>query len=166
MKIVDLETFVDYPAGILYSKYDDGNLGPLKIKMESCKTMGGSPIDWFEIDISECISQDYDGAYLQLHDVMKMAENGASIDVDLDTTCRDGEFEQGPMFMVWEQKDLDTLRFRLEFCVGAQTPKELLVEQNFEINQFYGIDELKTWTKEQLQERLDEYTNLRNHDDD
>lgn len=106
MKIVDRVTFLAMPSGTLYSKYAPCYLEALYIKGE---TWGN---DWLAQDINDAV--DCAGSS-EFSDVLLKAEkDGESFNLDFHCESRDGCFEDGQLFAVWEPNDVAALIARLQ----------------------------------------------------
>lgn len=106
MKIVDLSTFRAMPAGTLFSKYEPCYFEDLSIKGE---TMAFDFLVQPIADAIECNGSDkfvakLDGAHI----------TGASLAMDFDCQGRDGCFDDGQLFAVWERADVEALIARLQ----------------------------------------------------
>lgn len=70
--------------------------------------------DWLYENITysiECTSSDDFG--IKLEDA---EENGVSVAMDFDSTCRDGCFDDNQLFAVYEKKDIEALINKLNRC--------------------------------------------------
>lgn len=89
MKIIDRESFLALPSGVLYSKYQPCLFGELSIKGN---TRSG---DFNTLPIADTLVSD-----------QPAPEDGREFP---DRWCRDGLFEQDQWFAVWEKEDVETL---------------------------------------------------------
>ena len=108
MKILVRSEFLALPAGTVFSKYEPYAFGDLSIK-------GGTiqpDSDFFYqqlTDSVECSSSD------ELRKILSSAvSSGSSIELDLYSTSRDGEFKKNQLFAVWERRDVERLISRLQ----------------------------------------------------
>ena len=108
MKILVRSEFLALPAGTVFSKYEPYAFDDLSIK-------GGTiqpDSDFFYqqlTDSVECSSSD------ELRKILSSAvSSGSSIELDLYSTSRDGEFKKNQLFAVWEHRDVERLILRLQ----------------------------------------------------
>ena len=104
MKIVDRKTFLALPPNTLFSKYEPAVFGPLCIKLETWEDSG----DFFV----QCLAESIEG------EIATRVERGESIRVSYDSCWRDGLFEEGQRFAVWEPDDIQALIARLQECLS------------------------------------------------
>jgi len=119
MRIVDRQTFLAMPAGTVFSKYEPCVFGNLEIKGESTTRAQGEFVDFWSQDLAGALKAESSDAYL---DACDAAEAGQSIAIDLDCQSRDGLYEQGQLFAVWEQEDIQALIQRLQRAVIEAKP--------------------------------------------
>lgn len=119
MRIVDLETFLGLPAGVVFSKYEPIIFGSLCIKGDSIPEAR----DFFYQDITEAV----DG---NLIDLANDLENGRTVAMDLDCMSRDGCFADDQLFAVWDRQDVEQLvsRFTVALEQGYPTGKPTIEE--------------------------------------
>ena len=111
MKIVDRKTFLALPAETLFSKYEPCIFGDLTIKGENA----GSN-DFLTQQIVNAVSCHDSGEF---GDILHSAvETGDSFSMDLDCQGRDGLFDDGQLFAIWEPADIAMLIERLRLIVG------------------------------------------------
>ncbi len=106
MKIVDLATFRALPAGTLFSKYEPFFFGPLCIKGETWE------YDFLVQDIADAIECTGSNDFGNKLDEAQIT--GASLTMDFDCQGRDGCFDKGQLFAVWERVDVESLIARLQ----------------------------------------------------
>lgn len=112
MKIVDRLTFLALPAETLFSKYEPCVFGDLCIKGDSIKD-----IDFFYQTIVDAIACNDSNEFA---DKLLAAERtGESVSLDLDYQGRDGCFDAGQLFAVWEPADVAALIARLSKCTAG-----------------------------------------------
>lgn len=104
MRIVDRKTFLGMPAGTVFSKYRPCVFGDLHIKGSTVGTN-----DFQVQQIHDAI--DCDGDFSDI--LFAATESGQSISMDFDSLGRDGLFEEGVLFAVWERTDVLRLIDRL-----------------------------------------------------
>lgn len=117
MRIVNRQTFLKLPAGVLYAVYQKtGDFGTLNIKDDTMFSFDGSAIDFC---YQNCMEIEADGAEEWLKVLTDAKDNGSSFNLDLNCGSRDGMFDDAMLFAVFEQADLDSLRTLLSTCVPA-----------------------------------------------
>lgn len=110
MKIIDRKTFMSLPSGTVYAKYAPQYFQEICIKGDSIIGNDGGYIDWFEQTILQVESECSD----HQSDILWSAEEeGRSFALDLDYEGRDGLFEDGEKFAVYETQDVKQLIARL-----------------------------------------------------
>jgi hypothetical protein len=111
MKIINRNTFLALPAGVVFSKYEPCIFGPLVIKGDT------TPFnDFYYQEIDGAIDCRDSGEF---SDNCFLMQNGSSVSVNLETEGRDGLYDDDQLFAVWEAADLASLIERLQQCVGA-----------------------------------------------
>lgn len=106
MKIVKLDQFLKLPPGTLFAKYVPCVFEELTIKGETLPaTKDFCYQDIISVDAGTC----GDSA-----DMLFLAEEGASINLDLNCQGRDGCFEPDQLFAVYERQDVEQLIGRLQ----------------------------------------------------
>lgn len=127
MRIVDRKVFLSQPDGVLFAKYEPtGCFDGLCVKHETFFGFDGTPSDFCYQNCLEILA---DGTEEWL-DVMTDAEdNNASFSLDLDCGSRDGLFDQGQLFALFELGDLKALRELLGKCIPAVLPASVVVEE-------------------------------------
>lgn len=114
MRIVDHKTFLSLPAGTVFSKYEPYAFDSLAIKGSSI-----GDIDFFVQEIETAVDSDHSGDF---YDKLDAAQTkGASLAMDFNCESRDGLFEPGQLFAVWEKADVEGLIARLQQCVAVST---------------------------------------------
>lgn len=109
MKILNLEQFRALPENILFSKYEPCVFGELEIKGETWEC------DFLTQQITGAIDCEDSGDFIDKLDAAQ--KSGASISIDLDCMGRDGCFDDGQLFAVWEDEDVAKLIARLQQCM-------------------------------------------------
>ena len=108
MKIVDRATFLAMPKGTLYSKYAPCYFSDLLIKEETLSEMTDQLAgDWYYSNIIDGIECNDSGEWDDLLD--ESQETGRSLVMDYDSLSRDGCFDRGQLFAVYEKEDLRKL---------------------------------------------------------
>jgi len=117
MRIVNRQTFLKLPAGVLYAVYQKtGNFDTLNIKDDTMFSFDGRASDfWYQ----NCMEIEADGTEEWLKVLTDAEDNGSSFNLDLNCVSRDGLFDDEMLFAVFEQADLDSLRTLLLTCVPA-----------------------------------------------
>jgi len=113
MKIVDRKKFMALPENTLFSKWEPCVFGELTIKGESWEH------DFLTQEIASAVKCNDSGEFADLCE--DAARTGESISLDLDCMGRDGCFDEGQMFAVWEAEDVLSLIERLKACVPNAT---------------------------------------------
>lgn len=99
MRIVNREQFLALPPNTVFSKYEPCFLGALCIKDINC-----GEDDFFYVDIANSVDASDTG---DLFDKLTVAkDNGSSVTLNFDTVGRDGLFDKGQLFAVWEPEDI------------------------------------------------------------
>jgi hypothetical protein len=112
MKVVNLEEFLKLPEYTLFSKYQPNCFDPLCMKGESLLNSG----DFWYTYLSDALDCDDTGDYFSMHD--RLIE-GKSSDIDLEVVSRDGCFEKGQLFAVYEKKDIEQFVDVFNKCLNA-----------------------------------------------
>lgn len=107
MRIVDRATFFTLPKGTVYAKYMPCVFEDLCIKDDT----GVRYNDWYYQQIVDAVESESSNEWAdKLFDAQ---ENGTSMPMDFDCTTRDGLYEDGQLFAVWEPQDVRGLIHRL-----------------------------------------------------
>jgi hypothetical protein len=111
MKIINRKTFLAMPEGILFSRYQAQgfSFGELCIKAETFSH--GVVGDFYFQRIASSIRFDNSDEFFSI--VADAHISGNSIPMDFDCQDRDGLFEDGQLFAVWEERDVRMLIDRL-----------------------------------------------------
>ena len=106
MKIINRKDFLKMPAGTLFAKYKPCVFGDMMIKGDSLRN------DFFCQQIVDAVDCDNSEEF---HDILVDAEeNGAAFNLDLNCEMRDGMFDDGELFAVWSEDDVQALVDRLK----------------------------------------------------
>lgn len=119
MKIVDRATFLSLPGNTVYSKLEGSGFSAPEIKGDTLPEFYSAypmttdfwfqPLDSAAIDCSSSSDKD---------DLIDDAiSNGSSFNMDFYCEQRDAFFEEGQMFVIWEQGDIKALIDRLSECL-------------------------------------------------
>ncbi len=102
MRIVDLKTFRALPYNTIFVKYDPCIFGSLMVKSKTIET------DFYYIDLVANIEANGSGDWA---DKLQLAENDSnlSLSLDFETITRDGCYEDGQLFAIYEKKDIEGL---------------------------------------------------------
>lgn len=116
MRIVNRKTFLELPANTLFAKYEPYVFGPLEIKGETCFVDGAAINDFSTTgplaEAIDCMSSH------ELVELLREAEMfGNSVDMDFAAEGRDGLFEDGQLFAVFDSADVSKLIERLKLCI-------------------------------------------------
>lgn len=112
MRIINLKEFLMMPKGTVYSKYSPHMFEGLMTKADNC-----NEIDFFYINLIgnlECPGSD------DYADKSRAAEGGARFNLDFDIESRDGMFDRGQLFAVYENDDLRGLIATLYHGINSQ----------------------------------------------
>lgn len=111
MKIVDRATFLEMAAGTLFAKYQPCCFDTLAIKEETSFSdfWVQDLVPWFE-------GVDDSGGYFDT--LARMAKGVSSPPLDYDCTSRDGLFDAGQLFAVFERDDVVALIARLTRAIS------------------------------------------------
>lgn len=108
MRIVDRKTFLAMPDGTVYAKYEPQDFGPLCVKGDSL-----GDIDFYSGDLCHPRFEGDHGSDTH-YDILTEIEGGASVAVYLNVEGRDGLFDKGQLFAIWERADVEALIARLQ----------------------------------------------------
>lgn len=111
MKILNREQFLNTEPPVLYHKYSaNGNFSEMNIKMSGPKD--GYSNDWIYQGLA-----DWPKGVDNTNDFMMTMiqfENGSEIMFDLECEERDGLFEEGELFAVYDKADVEQLISKLQ----------------------------------------------------
>lgn len=112
MRIVNLETFLSLPEGVVYAEYEPCIFGDLTVKYDS---YGGcnATVAALTFDVES------EGG-TSMFDILDAAvkDSNYSVPLTLDGTRRDSFYNVNQLFAVYEQKDIDQLINKLKECRG------------------------------------------------
>jgi len=103
MKIVSRTELLKLPIGIVYSYYRYHGFEGLYEKGRSLSN------DWIYADMLDNV-----GGSDERSDIIFAAEEGAEFHMDLECGSRDGAFNDGDMFAIYDKRDIDSLVRHLE----------------------------------------------------
>ncbi|NMZ78420.1 hypothetical protein [Pseudomonas mandelii] len=106
MKIVNLDQFLAMPSGTVFAKYKPASFEEVLIK-DVCNLESRDFMYQSLIEMDSTGTEDEENI---LDDALR---NGSSFDLDLDCPGRDGMFEEGQLFAVYERQDVEQLIARL-----------------------------------------------------
>ena len=115
MRIVDRKTFLEMPAGVLFSKYEPCALDDIEIKGDTV-----SDIDFYTQDIAGAVKCNDGNEFLEV--LLDAADNGTSFAMDFECECRDGCFDEDQLFAVWDHEDVAGLIARLHKVLESARP--------------------------------------------
>lgn len=104
MKIINLEQFKKMPVGTIFSKYE-----PCIFQGLMC-LKGHGEVDFFYDDMLENIEN---ASSNDFSDKCRAMEKGESFKLDFEYTGRDGFFEEGQLFAIYEKKDVIDFIYKL-----------------------------------------------------
>jgi hypothetical protein len=111
MKIVNLDQFLELPENTVFTKYKPCCFDDLCIKGESIMSTG----DFFFQQITDAIDCDDCGEFVDL--LNDSEKKGTSVNFVFNCQLRDGTFNEGQLFAVWEKADVKALIDRLQECL-------------------------------------------------
>ena len=122
MKIIGRAEFLELPTGTLFAKYSPCIFGDLCIKGKSRAN------DFYAVALTDGIKSDGTDDWIA---AITQAEKGTvHIEMDFDTECRDGLFDQDQRFAVYSTEDTTKLIKRLQEALAASNllnpPQNLL----------------------------------------
>jgi hypothetical protein len=112
MKIVDRKTFLALPEDTLFAKYAPCYVEELTIKGE---TLTGSDDFYYQAIALAVDANDSEEMFHRLHESQ---ETGCSVPMNFDVQGRDGCFDEGQLFAVYERQDVEALIERLKRCLA------------------------------------------------
>jgi len=112
MKIVTAKEFLQMPANTLYSKYSPCCMGALEIKGDNV-----GEIDYYSQQIVDAIDCSSSSEFID--GLLDAQENGTALKMDFNCEGRDGLFDMGQLYAVWDNDDVKGLIARLTFCVSV-----------------------------------------------
>jgi len=112
MKIVNLKQFLALPDETLYAKYRPCYMEAMEIKVTNCGER-----DFLSQSIADAIDCTDSGDFADKLD--DAAEDGISLAMDFNSCTRDGCFEDGQLFAIYERADIQAMIERLQVCLEA-----------------------------------------------
>lgn len=110
MRIVNHEEFMKLPVNTLYSEYKPCVFSGLKIKVSS------SCLDFAYLNlIGNIDSYNSEDFFDKLHDAGK--DDSVSLKLDFEAYSRDGMFDHGQLFAIYEDEDVRQLTVTLLGCL-------------------------------------------------
>ena len=106
MRIINRKDFLKMPAGTLFTKYKPCVFGDMMIKGESLSN------DFFCQQIVDAVDCDNSEEFNDI--LLDAGENGTDFSMDFDCEMRDGMFDDGELFAVWGEDDVQALVDRLK----------------------------------------------------
>lgn len=105
MKIINRKDFLHLPEGVIYSKYESlGMISGLYKKHQSYTN------DWVYQDYLGQVSAESD---VEFTDIMFKAEEGNEFTIDFNCAERDGGYDDGDKFVIYDKTDLDMVILNL-----------------------------------------------------
>jgi hypothetical protein len=108
MKIVNRQQFLALPANTVFARYAPCYMEALEIKGDSM------PNDFFVQQIADAVDSHDSGEFAALLEAA--LETGSSVPMDFNCQYRDGGFNEGQLFAVFEKQDVQALIARLQEC--------------------------------------------------
>jgi hypothetical protein len=114
MRIVKREEFLKQPTGTLFSKYMPCAFSDLCIKGDT-STLSIDDFWFTTVPWPDGASDS------EVFNTLEKAKNDSefSFDLDFESCDRDGLFDQGQLFAIWEEKDLNAFIGTLQHCYGT-----------------------------------------------
>lgn len=114
MKIVDRKTFLSFPEGTLYCKYESRTLGELQIKQETIWNNlepedHDLENDWFYRDLFSINGN----SCIEIHDLLDVGEKGSEVPICANVGQRDGNFDSEQMFAVFSKEEVKMIVNRI-----------------------------------------------------
>lgn len=111
MRIVDRKTFLDMPAGILFSKYQPHYFTELSIKGESWLGSSSPGVygDFISLDLLGIHGKNWEGGGDYFDWLEAMISGSPSGPLDFECGGRDALFDADQLFAVWEKPDIEGL---------------------------------------------------------
>lgn len=115
MKIVNLEQFLQLPAGSVYAKFEPVIFGDLYVKEGSIGN-----VDWVCAPFIAVDDEEKDEYYI----TNESYAEGTSFKLDVNWTCRDGLYEKNQLFAVYEKEDVEQLITKLQDSLSRAYTRE------------------------------------------
>lgn len=112
MKIVNRETFLQVPENTVYSKFEPNCFDGIEIKGETYFNDAGKPIDFYSQQISDAV--DYESVDEFDFILQSSIDNGTEFKMNFNLESRDGMYDAGQMFAIWDADDVKALIARLQ----------------------------------------------------
>ncbi len=110
MKIVDRKTFLALPENTVYAKFFEGDtFNNLQIKGETWTN------DFLYEDLNEF--DDCDSSEERYEKMERMVKQGESFPLRLDSSSRDGLFEEDQLFAIYDKEDISKIIARLYMAI-------------------------------------------------
>jgi hypothetical protein len=109
MRIVNRTEFLALPAGTVFNKYSPHNFGPLSVKEDTLENdfVYQDLNDPYPSGANDC--GEWDGALTALAE-----DSGKTTALDYNYPGRDGLFDEGQLFAVYDSDDVKALIIRLQ----------------------------------------------------
>lgn len=114
MKIINKEEFIQLPEGTLFTEWKPCIFGEICIKGETISTESG---DFF---YQPLIQIDAGGSDEEAALQIESAQTGKSFKLTLQCEHRDGHYDWGAMYAIWEEKDFEDLAMKLFHLVHRE----------------------------------------------
>jgi hypothetical protein len=118
VRIVAFEEFLTLPPGTVYCDYCPvGNFGTLCIKQDTCLGQAG-PVDFYYTSLCDvdALSSDHAAELLE-----QAQPQGGSVPAAFDVVQREGLFDPGALYAVWDAEDVTGLITALSATLGEKT---------------------------------------------
>lgn len=112
MRIVNRKEFLQLPSGTLYCKYEHTSAYNISIKYDTWES------DWLHQELPTLWSPD-ESSSSDLYDKLDKAESDSSYSFsqDLESSNRDGHFDENQMFLIYEKEDIIKLIKKLKSLI-------------------------------------------------
>jgi len=118
MRIVNRQAFLAMPVNTVFSKYTPCVMDAFNIKGDTIYDRDGKAFDYYEQQVSDSVKA---RSSSEFSDILLAAEqDGSSFALDFDGEGRDGLYDEGQLFAVWEEADVLYLIERLFRCVSSE----------------------------------------------
>jgi hypothetical protein len=111
MRIINRKEFLELPSGTLFCKYNECCFGDMSIKYDTWKESN----DFLYVDINDFIYGDSSDSTFDKLEQMK--NTGENVSIDLDVQSRDGLYEDGQLFAVYDNNDVLHIIEKLKACL-------------------------------------------------
>ena len=122
MRIIKKSEFYLLPSGTLFSEYQPCIFTGLKIKGDTCYRDNGTPFDYYEMDLTDCMEWDDSGDRFEKLDKAQ-EDSSYSLKLDLECEGRNGMYDDDQLYAVYESDDIAGLISKLQSCKASDIIK-------------------------------------------